>query len=86
MCAFDGLVLTSYAEAFPNVVGEAMSVKLPVIASNVGDVAHLIPDSAFMFAKGDINALADQIGLFFDWIKINVAKSVIKIERQSSSI
>lgn len=66
MCAFDGLVLTSYAEAFPNVVGEAMSVKLPVIASDVGDVAHLIPDSAFMFAKGDINALADQIGLFFD--------------------
>jgi len=66
MCAFDGLVLASYAEAFPNVVGEAMSVNLPVITSDVGDVVHLIPDRELVFAKGDACALAEQISLFFE--------------------
>lgn len=64
MCAFDGLVLASYAEAFPNVVGEAMSVQLPVIASDVGDVAYLLPDKELIFAKGDAQALAEKIETF----------------------
>src|SRR6266516_141396 len=42
MNASNALILTSIAEGSPNVVKEAMSCNVPVVATNVGDVAQVI--------------------------------------------
>ncbi len=40
----DGFILPSYAEGFPNVILEALSYKLPVIATDVGAISESIID------------------------------------------
>ena len=51
--ALDFLVNPSVSEAFPNVVGEAMSCGVPCIVSDVGDSRRIIGDSGFVFSPGD---------------------------------
>jgi glycosyltransferase involved in cell wall biosynthesis len=57
--ACDALVLTSYQEGSPNVVKQAMACNLPVVATDVGDVAEIVGHtSGCAVVEGDVLAVA----------------------------
>ena len=51
---------SSFIESQPNVLIEAMSFDLPIIASAVGEVQEMIPDK-FLFSVNDLDALCEKI-------------------------
>ncbi|HUH59515.1 MAG TPA: glycosyltransferase [Candidimonas sp.] len=55
---FDVACLSSYMEAFPNVIGEAMACGIPCAATNVGDCKAIIGDSGSVVPPRDPSALA----------------------------
>jgi glycosyltransferase involved in cell wall biosynthesis len=61
LAASDVLCLTSRAEAFPNVVGEAMASGLVVVTTEVGDVKALVGDDGLLVPPGDVAALAEAL-------------------------
>lgn len=49
---------SSYGEAFPNSVGEAMACAIPCVVTDVGDSALIVGDSGIVVARGDASALS----------------------------
>jgi len=55
MRLFDVAVSSSHTEAFPNVVGEAMSCAIPVVVADVGDARHLVGDTEWLFEANHVD-------------------------------
>jgi len=55
--ALDIATLPSLGEAFPNVVGEAMSCAVPCVATAVGDVPRILGDTGIIIPPLDVNSL-----------------------------
>lgn len=63
----DILLLTSYIESFPTVILEAMSVGMPIIATNTGGVSEQIDSgkNGFVIEQNNLNELIDSINIFY---------------------
>lgn len=61
MAALDILACPSSAEAFPNVIGEAMAAGVPCVATDVGDCAYIIGDTGYIVPVGDMDGLASGV-------------------------
>jgi glycosyltransferase involved in cell wall biosynthesis len=59
--AMDVHVLTSDNEGWPNVLGEALSVGLPCVTTNVGDVKMMMSDQDSVIAVNDENRFVDKL-------------------------
>jgi len=64
--AFDIASLSSYGEAFPNVIGEAMSCEVPCVVTDVGDSARIVADTGLVVPPRNPTALAEAWGRMFD--------------------
>ena len=62
MAALDALALaSSYGEAFPNVLGEAMACGVPCAVTDVGDSALIVGDTGKTVEKDDMPGLAEAL-------------------------
>lgn len=64
--AFDIATLTSFGEAFPNVVGEAMSCAVPCVVTDVGDMARIVGETGMAVPPRNPDALAEAWGKMLD--------------------
>lgn len=62
MAALDVLASSSsFGEAFPNVLGEAMACGVPCVVTDVGDSAEIVGESGRVVQAGDMQGLAKHI-------------------------
>jgi len=61
--AFDAFLLTSRSEGLPRAMLEALAVKIPVVATDVGGIAELVNGlkNGFLCSYGNIDCLAEGI-------------------------
>ncbi len=57
--AYDVAALTSFGEAFPLTLGEAMAVSVPCVATNVGDNDYIIKNTGRVVPADDDKAMAN---------------------------
>jgi glycosyltransferase involved in cell wall biosynthesis len=57
----DVLCVSSRSEAFPNVIGEAMSCGVPCVTTDVGDAAQIVGDTGHVVPVGDPARLAEAL-------------------------
>ncbi len=57
--SFDIASCSSWGEAFPNAIGEAMACGVPCVATDVGDVRRIVADTGIVVPAGDAKALSD---------------------------
>jgi glycosyltransferase involved in cell wall biosynthesis len=63
MSSLDVLVsASSYGEAFPNVIAEALSCEVPCVATDVGDSAYVLGPGGLVVPPNDSTALTTAIG------------------------
>ena len=60
--ALDIATSSSWGEAFPNAIGEAMSCGVPCVATAVGDCRRIVGDTGRVVPPGDVAELAAAIG------------------------
>ena len=58
MNMFDLLCLSSKAEGFPNVIGEAMSTGIPCVTTDVGDAKDIVGETGWISPPNDPASLA----------------------------
>lgn len=61
MAALDVLASSSYGEAFPNVLGEAMACGVPCVVTDVGDSAEIVGQTGRVVPPGNMEGLAREI-------------------------
>ena len=66
LSAMDVFCLSSRSEGFPNVVGEAMSMSVPCVVTDVGDAAILIGQTGIVVEKENSELLADGLRRMID--------------------
>jgi glycosyltransferase involved in cell wall biosynthesis len=62
----DVIVIPSLTEGLPMILLEAMSARVPVISTRVGDIPAVLADFGVLVEPGDSRALADAIGRTLD--------------------
>lgn len=86
----DMLILPSFLESFPMTILEAMACGLPVIASNVGDVADMVKEgeTGFLIDKGDYQTLAERINqlLSDEALRIRMGKNARSLVVENYSL
>jgi glycosyltransferase involved in cell wall biosynthesis len=64
--ALDVFCLSSRSEGFPNVLGEAMSIGIPCVATDVGDVRTLLSQTGIVVPKENASALCAGLARIFE--------------------
>ncbi len=66
MCMADIFCLSSaWGEAFPNVIGEAMSTETPCVATDVGDCKEIIGTTGVVVSARDQIMLSDAMNIIY---------------------